>query len=171
MKVTLYTVVTKKDLDHLKTSGFLPISKTEDVAEALMESWMERQVRKRLPINQYMDGYHWCVTKLDHITINKDETIVEFTVDTTSILLFDDQDYIQVANNVMNNDVHTYLAHSEKEADDNSSASCEEILKSWEKMFDIRLQRRDPAYCGSIQLRAVVPYIHHSMVTRTLTSF
>lgn len=171
MIVTLYTVVMEKDLDHLNKIGFLPIAKTEDAAEALMESWMERQLQNKLPIKQRVDGYHWCFTNLDQVTTNKDEVIVEFKTDTSFILLFDDNDYIQIANNVMNKEVYTYLAHSEKEAIENSSANREEILRSWEKMFDIRLQKRDPAYCGSIQLRAVVPYIHRSMITLIRNAF
>jgi hypothetical protein len=166
--ITLYTVVSRDDYASLKETGYLPFC-SEDNSEALMDKWMIEQMHKRLLVDDMAlcKGPHWCFTQLQDCfpLMTRDFMVLELNVPSMSVLSFDDSDWVQVANNVMNNEVVTYLAHSEKEADENKDATHAAILKSWERMFDITVHNRDAEYCGDIQLRAVVPYITKNMIT------
>ena len=135
-----------------------------------MDEWMLQQMHKKLPINELYkwpcSGPHWCFYELPLKTA--DTRVLEMKVPTSILLSFDDNDWMQVANNIMNDDVATYLAYTEKEAEDNAMATEEEIKESWERMFDMSIHQRDHHYCGNIQLRAVIPYITQEMITATL---
>jgi hypothetical protein len=171
--ITLYSVVSGEDYKSLQETGYLPFY-SEDNSEALMDKWMIEQMRKRLSVDDMAlsNGPHWCFFELHDCSplteFDKDLVVVQFKTQPTHVLFFDDSDWVQVANNVMNNEVVTYLAHSEKEADENKDATQAAILKSWERMFDITVQERDVEYCGDIQLRAVVPYITKNMITNII---
>lgn len=171
--ITLYTLVTCQDLIALKDTGYLPFN-SEDNNEALMDKWMINQMHKRLLAKDMTlcHGPHWCFYDLLDCCFakNNDLIVVEFKTQSSQVLVFDDNDWVQVANNVMNNEVVTYLAHSQQEADKNKDASQETILKSWERMFDVTSQTRDVEYCGELQLRAVVPYITKNMITNIIYS-
>lgn len=167
--VTLYTIVSKKDVIALKDTGYIPFQ-SEDEHEAKMDQWMLQQMHKRLPVNEMAlcNGPHWCFYKLEDCfpLSSRDLVVLQLRVPEASILSFDDNDWVQVANNVMNDDVATYLAYSEKEAEDNVNATKAEIKQSWERMFDSSIHtQRDGEYCGDIQLRAVIPYITTHMIT------
>lgn len=164
--------MSSNDLEALKDASYLPFH-TKGDDEDYMDEWMMSQMTKRLPNIQDVPtpqinvGPFWCFSNQDdcYPLTSDDMVVVEFKTLLNSVLFFDDNDWVQVANNVMNNEIVTYLAHSEEEAQKNRSANQETILTSWEKMFDVGLQTRDDTYCGTIQLRAVVPYISKSMIT------
>jgi len=170
--ITLYTIVSSNDIETLKATNYLPFQGEGD-EEDFMDEWMMSQMTKRLPSIQDVPtpqinvGPFWCFYNEDdcYPLLFDDQIVVEFKTQLNSVLFFDDNDWIQVANNVNNNEIVTYLAHSEEEAQKNISANQESILASWEKMFNVGLQERDETYCGPIQLRAVVPYISKSMIT------
>lgn len=172
-KITLYTVVSHEDLTSLKETGYLPFS-SEDNNESLMDKWMLNQMHKRLSNDDIAlcNGPHWCFYDLQDCSnvtmIHKDLIVLEFKTLPSHVLFFDDNDWVQVANNVMNNEVVTYLAHSEHEANENKDADEAAILKSWERMFDISAQKRDIEYCGDIELRAIVPYITKNMISNII---
>ena len=169
--ITLYTIVSSNDLEGLKDASYLPFH-TKGDEEDLMDEWMMKQMTKRLPNIQDVPtsntnvGPFWCFTNEDdcYPLTTDDMIVVEFKTHLDSVLFFDDNDWVQVANNVINNEIVTYLAHTESEAQNNTSATQESILTSWETMFDVGLHHRDNSYCGTIQLRAVVPYISKSMI-------
>lgn len=172
-KITLYTIVSHEDLTSLEETGYLPFS-SEDNNEALMDKWMLNQMHNRLSHDDMAlcNGPHWCFYNLEDCSnltkIHKDLIVVEFKTLPSRVLFFDDNDWVQVANNVMNNDVFTYLAYSEQEANENNDADEAAILKSWERMFDISAQKRDKEYCGDIELRAIVPYITKNMINNII---
>lgn len=158
----MYTIATDKDVKHMRETGYLPFHSV-DIQEANMDAWMMAQMKKRLPSQMFV-GPHWCFTSLNQCCVNDDCFVIEFEATNDLVLMFDNNDWIQVANDVMNNMVTTYLAYSKKETFDNRHASQTDIVHSWERMFDVPNPNRDIDFCGPVSLRAVVPFIHSSMV-------
>lgn len=166
--IDLYTIVSKTDIATLKETGYIPFQ-SEDEYEARMDRWMLQQMHKRLPANDMAicNGPHWCFYYPEDCfpLLTRDFVVLKLKVPQRMVLCFDDNDWVQVTNNVTNNDIATYLAYSQKEAEDNANATKEEIQQSWERMFDLSLHaKRDSKYCGYIQLRAVIPYITMNMI-------
>ena len=168
---TFYIVVEKDDYDCLKEHGYITFH-GQDEAEARMDDWMLMQMKKRLPAEFFDNkasntiGPHWLyIHKVDICWewLKNNEVVLEIVKPINECVFFDDNDWVQVANNVMNNDCCTYLAHSQEEADMFENATPEHIKKSWEKMFatDLNLMDnvRDKEYCGSIEHRAITPFV------------
>lgn len=166
-----YIIVDKDDYEFLMEHGYIPLH-SDDEADQRMDNWMLMQMKKRMSVELFDDessnkvGPHWLFIHKGDICwewLNNQEVVLEVIKPIKECLFFDDNDWVQVANNVMNNDCYTFLAHSQEEADANENATPEEIKKSWERMFttdtNIIDYVRDKDYCGSIEPRAITPFV------------
>jgi hypothetical protein len=179
---TFYIIVEKDDYEFLREYGHIPFH-SDDEADARMDNWMLMQMKKRMPDELFnnkpsnMVGPHWLFVRKEDICwefLNNDEVVLEIVKDITDCLFFDDNDWVQVANNVMNNSSYTYLAHSQEEADANENATQEQIQKSWERIFatepDLIDSLRDEEYCGSVELRAIAPFVIKDDIKKIILS-
>jgi hypothetical protein len=164
-----------------RKDGYLTYEGEEDSDELLdmwqqpMNDWMMEQMKSKLAPTAFSsdpnknfphfmfvvdEDINWLLEE------GSDTVVLEVEQNIKHVVLFDDNEYVMVTNDICNggNDTpHTYLANSEKEADEHIDASAEEKKKSWERMFDIT-RERDPKYCGTVEIRAMTPYISHDMV-------
>jgi hypothetical protein len=170
MLKTFYTVVSQDELNHLQTYNYLPFV-SEGKADEKMDNWMLQEMKKRLPetsfnnndiLSQNAVGAHWLFPYKEDICIEMlkdDQLILEVVKDIEDCLFFNDNDWITVANDVMNNCCETFLAYTQKEMDDNINATKDDVISSWERMFSPKIEERDELFCGPIELRAVTPMI------------
>lgn len=183
MTSQFYIIVGKDELKHLIKHDYIPFNH-EDEADERMNNWMFVQMKEHLPSHLFettekkddkVIGPHWLFTNKDDICweiLDQDNVVLEVSKNITDCLFFDDNDWVQVANNIMNNDCYTYLAHSQTEADENLNATKEQIKESWKRIFttdpNIVDVLRDEDYCGEIWLRAITPFIHKSDVKKII---
>lgn len=179
---TFYVIVEKEDYKFFTENGYIPFH-SDDEADERMDNWMLMQMKKRMSAELFDNklsnkvGPHWLYVHMEDICwewLKNNEVVLEVVKDTNDCLFFDDNDWVQVANNIMNNDCYTYLAYSQEEADANENASQEQIKESWEKIFANDPQFidlvRDDKYCGSIELRAITPFISKKDVKKIILS-
>lgn len=172
-----YIVIDKDDHEFLGKHGYIPFYCNDN-----MDNWMLMQMKKRMPAELFYNqpsnkvGPHWLYLNTESIywdwVKNENKVVLEIVKNVNNCLFFDDSDWVQVANNVMNNKCYTYLAHSQKEADANENATAEKIRESWERIFasDSNLidTLRDEEYCGPIELRAITPYVSSADVRKII---
>lgn len=179
---TFYIIVEKEDYEFLRKHNYIPFH-SDDEADERMDNWMLCQMKKRMSEKSFdnkasrMIGPHWLFVHKEDICwewLNDGEVVLEVVKPINECLFFDDNDWVQVANNIMNNDCYTYLAHSQEEADANENATSEQIKESWERIFatdpNIIDYVRDEDYCGSIQPRAITPYVCLEDVRKIIVS-
>lgn len=179
---TFYIIVHKSDYEFLMEHGYIPFH-SDDEADERMDNWMLMQIKKRMSAELFDDkpsnkvGPHWLYIHKEDICwewLNNEEVVLEIVKPINECLFFDDNDWVQVANNVMNNSCYTYLAHSQEEGDANENATLEQIKESWERMFaterDLIDYVRDEEYCGSIELRAITPFVCKEDVKKIIVS-
>lgn len=177
---TFYIIVHKEDYEFLIEHGYIPFHSDDD-ADERMDNWMLTQMKKRMPVELFSNqssnkvGPHWLFVHKEDICwefLNNEEIVLEIVRPINECLFFDDNDWVQVANNVINNDCYTYLAHSQEEADANENATPDQIRESWERMFTtdptIIDYVRDENYCGSIEPRAITPFVYLEDVKKTI---
>lgn len=180
---TFYIIVEKDQYEFLREHDYVPFH-SDDEADARMDNWMLAQMKKRMPTQLFVDneasnkvGPHWLYIDKHDICwewLNNNEVVLEIVKPINECLFFDDNDWVQIANNVINNDCYTYLAHSQEEADANENATPEQIKGSWEKIFatdpELIDNVRDEEYCGSIEPRAITPFVLSSDVNKIILS-
>lgn len=177
---TFYIIIEKDDYEFLKEHGYVPFH-NDDEADARMNNWMLMQMKKRMPVELFDNkpsnkvGPHWLYMHREDIYwdwLNNDEVVLEIVKPINECLFFDDNDWVQVANNVMNNACYTYLAHTQEEADANENATLEQIKESWERIFatdpELIDNVRDEEYCGQIEPRAITPLVLSSDVKKII---
>lgn len=177
-----YIIVEKEQYEFLQEHGYIPFH-SDDEADARMDNWMLIQMKKKMsedlfdnePSNKI--GPHWLYVHRNDICwewLNTDEVVLEIVKPINECLFFDDNDWVQVANNIINNDCYTYLAHTQEEADANENATPEQIKESWERIFatdqELINYVRDEEYCGSIQPRAITPFVCSTDVRKIILS-
>lgn len=183
MTSTFYIIVSKSEFEHLLKHDYIPFN-DEDEADKRMNDWMFMQMNNRLSHHLFettqkktlkVIGPHWLFINKDDICweiVHEDNTVLEIVKNVKDCLYFDDNDWVQVANNIMNNDCHTYCAHSQEEADSKTNATEEQIKASWERIFSINPEfgdtARDVEYCGYISPRAITPFVYKKDVKKII---
>ncbi len=183
MTSTFYIIVSKDEFEHLLKYDYVPLT-NEDEGDERMNDWMFLQMKKKLSSHLFetkdkktekVIGPHWLFVNKEDICwdiVDEDNTILEIVKNVEDCLFFDDADWCQVANNVMNNYCYSYCAHSQEEADAKVNASPQEIKESWERIFttdpNITDVTRDVEYCGDINIRAITPFVHKKDVKRII---
>lgn len=163
--------VTNKEYDNLLKDGYLSQPKVGDIDyviyEQPMNDWMMAQINKRLPLSAFQTNVEYnfphfmFLSKEDAYIPSQNYVIIEVKVPDSSVVKFDDADYVHVVNNLAYKDM--FLANNEQEAHEKADASPVEVEQSWERMFDVNRQR-DSEYCGDIELRAMTPFISLDML-------
>jgi hypothetical protein len=172
---TYYIIVSKEEYGYLKQNGYLKTVYDDFIdEEKRMSVWMLAQMQIHLPYEAFntsdeKNDFIFMFLNLDDICMEmrKDYIVLEIKKNPKHVVLFDDNDYVTVANNIMNNQAVTYLARSEDEAKEYETASETVIKASWDSMFDLTLPR-DISYCGSFSLRGATPYVSYDMVIRKI---
>jgi hypothetical protein len=183
MTSIFYIIVTKDEFQHLLKYDYVPLT-NEDEADERMNNWMFLQMKKKLPSHLFetkekrtdkVIGPHWLFINKEDICwehMDEENTVLEVVKNVKDCLFFDDNDWVQVANNVMNNFCDSYCAHSQEEADAKVNATPEEIKESWERIFttdpNIVDVKRDVDYCGEISFRAITPFVYKKNVKRII---
>jgi len=183
MTSTFYIIIEKEDLSYLLKNDYIPFN-NEDEADERMNKWMLTQMKNKISSHLFEEtdkktdkciGPHWLFIEKDDICweiLNKDNIVLEVSKNLTDCLFFDDNDWVQVANNIMNNDCYSYCAHSQQEADAMANATPEQIKESWTRIFttdpNIVDVLRDEEYCGEISPRAITPFIHKKDVRKII---
>lgn len=177
---TFFTIISNKQLQYLQANEYVPFESSDKLEERI-DMWMLEQMKKRLPsssfnigdknninVNSNLVGPHWLFIHKEDINwdFHIDHVVLEISKNNNDCLFFDDNDWVTVANNILNNDYFAYLAYSQQEADANQNASKEEIQTSWERMFHVYENKRDETYCGPLEIRAVTPFIHISDIIK-----
>ena len=176
-----YCIVSLSELEKLMVNGYLSIEDNEDCQafkewEKPMDNWMMLQMRKRLHPsvfsgNETSNFPHFLFTRREDICDDyvdmSSNVVFEIELPPENVVFFDDNDYVTVVNdmcsNTQNGTHYAFLAASKEEAEQMQNASQDEIVASWEKMFDID-RPKDTEYCGEISLRAMTPYISVDMI-------
>lgn len=176
---TFYAIVSRQAYADLITTGHLAFDgegdEQGDLWESPMNDWMMVQMRKRLPetafSNDQTQNYpHFLYCDTDDInwtfiSVN-DIVLLKLQLNKENVVMFDDNRYYMITNDICNGGLskpYLYLAHSEADEEANKEASSEEKMKSWERLFDLNVNR-DLKYCGPISLRGMTPYISKSMI-------
>jgi hypothetical protein len=172
-------VVSLEEYEQLQQVGYLPFSSLDDT-DKLMDDWMLEQMKKRLNTDLFKEaiatdthstiGPHWLFPCKELATGEwaKGKILLEIKKSENEVLYFDDNSWVHVANSVMNGPyMYSYLAYSETEANAKENATKEEMMVSWERVFDITQNDiRDEMYSGSIELRAVSPFVSLDSIVR-----
>jgi hypothetical protein len=171
-----YIVASRDELGAFINKGRLPFH-SEDETDARMDNWMLQQMKSKLPSTLFEGtpdtiGPHWLFpcnddkndSNLPPYDWLKGFYLVKIVKDKDDVLFFDDNSWVMVANNVLNDNCSTFLAYSEEEAALKENATVPEIQNSWERMFDVNSELRDEEYCGPVELRAVTPYVDFDSV-------
>lgn len=175
---TFYVVVSRDEVDFMLKMRFL-VRIYEDESDAWdkpMDQWMLEQMREKLPSGafhplrpEYNYAHHLFVNREDVGEPGTDYMVLEVVLNVNNVLYFDIGDYITITNNICNGHTLTYLADSEKEADENKDATYEVVKASWAKMFDVN-RPRDTAYCGTqCEIHATTPCISIANVVKYYT--
>lgn len=172
---TFYTVVSQDEVDFMLNKRFLVriYEDESDTWDKPMDKWMLEQMRTKLPTTafhplrkEYNYAHHLFVNREDVGEPGSGYVVLELVLNVNNVLYFDVGDYITITNNICNGHILTYLADSEKEADDNKEATCEVVQASWEKLFNVN-RPRDPAYCGTLrEIHATTPCISLANVAK-----
>jgi hypothetical protein len=100
--------------------------------------------------------------------IYRAQVMCEANVDETLLVYFDDHMYFHFLNNIDNN-WKSYNSISEEEDNLVKSASIDDSLASYERMFDLDL-KRDESWCGKVCKMAFIPCLKRNMLTQSFTS-
>lgn len=175
---TFYAVVSHEEVDYMLKNRFL-VRIYEDEADTWdkpMDSWMLQQMRTKLPTTafhplrpEYNYAHHLFVNREDVGEPGNDYVVLELVLNVNNVLYFDIGDYITISNNICNGHALTYLADSEKEADENKDATSDVVQASWTKLFDVN-RPRDQVYCGTQrEIHATTPCISIANVAKYYT--
>ena len=174
MTQTYYMCIGRKAWDKMRVDKYLSpsdlVDEDYDEFERRMDVWMMEKMRKMLPSSAFhpieeANGSHFMFLKRTDLysPFTDNSVVLEINTNPDHVLYFDDNSYVQVVNSLCNGWKDTYLAFTEKEADEKKNASEADVEESWLRMFDLTTPR-DLEYTGDIELRGMTPLITLEMV-------
>jgi hypothetical protein len=156
----LYMCLSYDDWQEFKKTGKFKCMSEFEKPEVL--GWYKTQVEKRLGTT--IEHPHYCFYDKSKIFYPAKRAVIKIRIDTNLVVPFNDHEYVHVLDCLYNN-IHIFNSLSQKEYNESKTASVQECFESYERMFDLSLDR-DYKWCGVPDLRAFIPYLKRDMVRK-----